>query len=120
MTKLAWPVALAGTIAMAGCASEYLDRRETVSFGAGDAQQANLITHVVTPLPSHAADRELWFHGERMGDAVERYRTGEVSDPAAAERAATTTGASGGSSGAGGAAGGSAEAGDAAAEGGAQ
>lgn len=120
MKRLAWPAALAGAVVMAGCASEYLDRRETVSFGAGDAQQANLITHVVSPLPSHAADRDLWFHGERMGDAVERYRTGEVADPAAAERAATTTAGSGGSSGAGASAGGAAGAGDSAANAGAE
>lgn len=75
--------ALGAAVVLAGC-TEYLDRRETVSFGAGDAQQANLITHVVSPLPSHAADRDLRFHGQRMGDAVERYRTGEVAGPAAA------------------------------------
>lgn len=73
---------LAAAVLMAGC-TEYLDRRETVSFGAGNAQQANLITHVVSPLPPHAADRDLLFHGQRVGGAVERYRTGGNAGPAA-------------------------------------
>lgn len=79
--------ALGTALLLAGCAAEYLDRRESVSFGAGDAQQANLITHVVSPLPSHAADRDLRFHGERMADAVARYRTGEAGGPAPATEA---------------------------------
>ncbi|HEX2257233.1 MAG TPA: hypothetical protein VHG92_11150 [Afifellaceae bacterium] len=90
MKSFAWATALVVTGMLAGCA-EYLERRESISFGAGNAQQANLITHVVSPLPSHAADRDLWFHGERMGDAVERYRTGDTADPGAAAGPATTT-----------------------------
>jgi hypothetical protein len=82
MNLLGRATALAGAMVLAGC-TEYLDRRESVSFGAGDAQQVNLITHVVTPLPSHAADRDLWFHGEPMANAVERYRTGETAEATA-------------------------------------
>lgn len=68
---------LAGAIALTGC-SEYLDRRETISFGAGNAQQANLVVHALTPSPSRAADRDLRFGGERMANALVRYRRGDV------------------------------------------
>jgi hypothetical protein len=81
MRILASLTAAAGILALAGC-SEYLDRRETIAISAGDAQQANLVTHVVHPTPHHSAWRDLWFDGERMGDAHERYRTGQVIPPA--------------------------------------
>jgi hypothetical protein len=64
---------------LAGC-MDYLDRRETVSLGAGDAQQANLITHVITPLPPYAANRRLLFNGQLMQGGISRYRTGKVEE----------------------------------------
>jgi hypothetical protein len=96
MRSLGLVPSLAATVMLVGC-TEYLDRRETVSFGAGNAQQANLITHVISPLPSHAADRDLLFDGDRVGSGVERYRnTGnagekiaEASEDAAADSLST-------------------------------
>lgn len=98
MKALEWAAAVAAAVTLASCA-DYLDRRESISFGAGDAQQANLITHVVSPLPSHAADRDLVFHGERMAGAVERYRTGESAEPAEARGRATGSAPASGSQG---------------------
>jgi len=73
--------------ATAGC-TEYLDRKETVYFGAGNAVQTNAVTHVIDPQPPRAQLTRLQHHGERMQQAVERYRTNETSRP---EPAATTT-----------------------------
>jgi hypothetical protein len=67
------------SMALAGC-MDYLDRRESVSFGAGNAQQANLITHVITPLPPHAANRRLLFNGQRIQGGLSRYRTDKVEE----------------------------------------
>jgi hypothetical protein len=80
MRLLAPVVAMSAAFALAGC-MEYLDRRETIAHWAGDAQQANLVTHAVHPTPAHSQHRHATRDGERMGDAHERYRTGNVIPP---------------------------------------
>ena len=69
---------LASTTLLAGCTDMYLDRRDTVSFGAGDAVAANKIAHMVDPWPVRAGDRNIPHDGERMAAAAERYRTDRV------------------------------------------
>jgi hypothetical protein len=71
-------LALAGAIALGGCTDMYLDRRDTVSFAAGDAVAANKVAHMVDPWPARAGDRNIEFDGERMAAAAERYRTDKV------------------------------------------
>ncbi len=71
-------LALAATTLLGACTDMYLDRRDTVSFAAGDATAANKVTHMVDPWPVRAGDRNIAFDGERMAAAAERYRTGKV------------------------------------------
>ena len=71
-------LALATTTMLGGCTDIYLDRRDTVSFGAGDAVAANRIVHMVDPWPARAGDRNIQHDGERMAAAAERYRTDKV------------------------------------------
>jgi hypothetical protein len=71
-------LALAGTTLLGACTDMYLDRRDTVSFGAGDAVAANKVTHMVDPWPIRAGDRNIPHDGERMQGAAERYRTNKV------------------------------------------
>ena len=76
---LAATAVLALTLLTGACSSDmYLDRRDTVSFGAGDAVAANKVTHMVDPWPSRAGDRNIQHDGERMAAAAERYRTNKV------------------------------------------
>ena len=77
-SRLALLAALACTLLTGACTDMYLDRRETVSFGAGDAVAANKIAHMVDPWPVRAGDRNIAFDGERMQGAAERYRTNKV------------------------------------------
>ena len=71
-------LALAATLLLGACTDMYHDRRDSVSFGAGDAVAANKMTHMVDPWPVRAGDRNIAFDGERMADAAERYRTNKV------------------------------------------
>jgi hypothetical protein len=71
-------LALAATTLLGACTDMYLDRRETVSFAAGDAVAANKVTHMVDPWPIRAGDRTIPHDGERMAAAAERYRTNKV------------------------------------------
>src|SRR5215212_2430271 len=73
--------ALALTLFTSACTDMYLDRRDTVSFAAGDAVAANKVTHMVDPWPIRAGDRNIMHDGERMASAAERYRTGKVIPP---------------------------------------
>jgi hypothetical protein len=71
-------LALASTTLLGACTDMYLDRRDTVSFGAGDAVASNMVTHMVDPWPAHAGNRNIAYDGERAAAAVERYRTNKV------------------------------------------
>ena len=70
--------ALACTLFTGACTDMYLDRRDTVSLGAGDAVAANKVTHMVDPWPIRAGDRNIAFDGERLAATAERYRTNKV------------------------------------------
>jgi hypothetical protein len=71
-------LALAATTLLGACTDMYLDRREAVSFGAGDAVAVNKVIHMVDPWPVRAGDRTIPHDGERMQAAAERYRTNKV------------------------------------------
>lgn len=71
-------LALAATTLTGACTDMYLDRRDSVSFGAGDAVAVNKVTHMIDPWPPYAGNRNIAFDGERMQGAAERYRTNKV------------------------------------------
>ena len=56
---------------LVGC-SDYLDRRDTLSLGSGEAVQTNINAHVIDPWPRVAQNRNLTFSGERMLRAARR------------------------------------------------
>jgi hypothetical protein len=71
-------LALGATTLLGACTDMYLDRRDSVSFEAGDAVAANKVTHMIDPWPVYAGNRNIAFDGERMQAAAERYRTNKV------------------------------------------
>ena len=66
---------------LAGCSDIYYDRRETVSFAAGDALASAQATQVIDPWPAASADRNVVSNGNRVAGAVERYRTCQIIQP---------------------------------------
>lgn len=78
-TRVLMPLLFAGGL-LAGCANadDYFDRRDTISFHAGDAVRSNIIVQTVDPWPRAAANRNIPANGERMQAAGERYHKGEV------------------------------------------
>ena len=77
LRALALGIALAS---LSGC-SEYLDRRDTISLGGGNAVATNKVTQMVDPWPRASADKNIAFNGDKMESAVERYRTNRVIRP---------------------------------------
>lgn len=71
-------------IALGGCEHtlgnddgvRYLQRKDTVTFSAGDAKEVNARTHMLTPWPWGVNDRRILANGSRMARAVECYEAG--------------------------------------------
>lgn len=51
----------------------YVQRTDTVIFGAGNAQDVNAATQTIDPWPRYVGDRRIPANGARMVGAVERY-----------------------------------------------
>ncbi len=66
---------------LAACSDIYYDRRDTISFQAGDAVATNKVTHAVDVWPEAAGYRDIVSNGEKIQGGVERYRTNKVTPP---------------------------------------
>ena len=66
---------------LAGCSDLYYDRRETVSFAAGDSVASAQAVQVIDPWPPAAYNRNIAYNGPRVAGAIERYRTGRIIEP---------------------------------------
>ena len=62
--------------------SMYIQRKDTVTLGAGDAKAVNAATHVIDPWPRYVGNRRIPGNGDRLSRAVERYRQGSYKLPA--------------------------------------
>lgn len=67
--------------ALSGCSESYLDRRDTVALGVGDAIAADSVMQMNDPWPRRSGDTQLAVNGQRMQSAIERYRTNVVTQP---------------------------------------
>jgi len=56
-------------------ADRYFQRSPSITMSAGDAKQANAVTHTITPWPPYVGDRRLAYDARRVGSAVTRYGT---------------------------------------------
>jgi hypothetical protein len=74
-------VVLVSILAMLGGCSEYFGRGDGVGLSAGDAVATNKVTMMVDPWPRASADKNIAFNGERMENAVQRYRTNTTFPP---------------------------------------
>jgi hypothetical protein len=66
---------------LAACSDIYYDRRDTLTFRAGDAAAVNRVTQAVDIWPEAAGYRNIETNGQKMQSAVERYRTNKVTPP---------------------------------------
>jgi len=63
---------VAGSSLLTGCA-DYLNNRDTVTLGAGNAPQANLGIHAVNPFPAAANNTDIDINSEKVQQAYGRY-----------------------------------------------
>jgi hypothetical protein len=62
--------------------SEYLQRTDTITLGAGNANDVNAAIHVIDPWPRHVGNVRIRGDGDRMVGAVQRYKRGASQRPA--------------------------------------
>src|SRR6266481_7943897 len=76
LTVLA-PLLLGGCYGLAGHdeVDRYFQRSDTITLSAGDAKQANAVTHTIHPWPRYVGDRRIVSDARRVGAAVSRYST---------------------------------------------
>jgi len=77
---------------LAGCSNAdfYLDRRDNIALSGGDAVAGNTVGQMVDPWPPYSGDKDIAFNGEKMQQAVARYRTGKEIQPANPEDCMST------------------------------
>ena len=54
----------------------YFQRSDTITLSAGDAKQANAVTHTINPWPNYVGDRRIVAEGAKTRGAIVRYRSG--------------------------------------------
>ncbi len=80
-------------LGMGGCA-DYLDRRDTVTLGAGDAQAWNRTVHAADPWPRYVMNTHIPGDGQRTAVVIQRYSTG-ISEGGLGQTSAPTNGTAG-------------------------
>ena len=78
-TLLLWMAA----VALGGCrtygndeGARYLQRKDTVTLGAGDASRANAVAQTLHPWPPGVGDRRIPMQGTRAARAMDCYKQG--------------------------------------------
>src|SRR3954463_8660017 len=54
----------------------YFQRSDSITLSAGDAKQANAVTHTIHPWPKNVGDRRIVSEGAKVRGAISRYRRG--------------------------------------------
>ena len=68
------PIAGCAPGAVDGPASQYIQRTDKVTLGAGNAQAVNAINNIIDPWPPRVGDRRIPANAERMASGIARYR----------------------------------------------
>jgi len=62
----------AALVALSGCA-DYMNHRDTITFGAGNAMEANKAIHVVNPLNPQSYNTKIYADGRRTAKVMDAY-----------------------------------------------
>jgi hypothetical protein len=90
-SKLVAGAVLLGSL-LAGCSDLYYDRRETVTFAAGNSVASAQAVQGIDPWPAAAYNRNIAYNGPRVAGAIERYRTGKIIEPKGTGTSSSYTG----------------------------
>ncbi len=71
-------LAIAGNLS--GCA-DYFNHRDTITFGAGNAMEANKGIHTVDPFPRSARNTQISTDGKVINGVIRDYQAGSSQPP---------------------------------------
>lgn len=67
-------LALVAIFALGGCSNaDYMNNRDSITLGLGNANQANIGIHTIDPFPPSAKNTKIEVTGKKVGDAYSRY-----------------------------------------------
>ncbi len=66
-------------MALGGCV-DYMERRDTITLAAGDAQNWNKVVHTADPWPPYAMNNHIPGDGKRTAEVIRRYSTSTSTD----------------------------------------
>ncbi|MBA8910207.1 pilus assembly protein [Aminobacter ciceronei] len=66
-------ILLVFTISLGGCA-DYMNNRDSVTLGLGDAPEANLAIQTVDPFPQHSRNTRIEPDAGKVNEAYRRYQ----------------------------------------------
>lgn len=71
-------IALVGAacLGIAACSNQYIERKDTVTLGAGDAVASNIAVLTHDPWPVASRDNRIPMDGVKAEKALARYRSG--------------------------------------------
>lgn len=72
--KTRWVLLWLPAALLSGCA-DYMSHRDTVTFGAGNAMEANMAIHTARPFPPQAYNTNIDRDGKAVVNAQDRYLT---------------------------------------------
>jgi hypothetical protein len=77
---LSWPplslALIAAALSLSGCSNRYFERKDTVTFSAGDAVATNNALMIADPTPRRAYDTHIVTPGETAARAGDNYAQG--------------------------------------------
>ncbi|MER8641407.1 calcium-binding protein [Mesorhizobium sp. M1252] len=65
---------VSATLAMSGCAADYLNNYDTLTLAAGDANRTNLLLQTVDPFNPNSQNTHIEGNGVRSAAVVNSYR----------------------------------------------
>ncbi|WP_210200702.1 hypothetical protein [Rhizobium sophoriradicis] len=66
-------------VVLSGCA-DYMNHRDTITFGAGNAMEANKAIHITQPFNPQTLNTRIYADGRRVGRIMKDYNGGGPSE----------------------------------------
>ncbi len=89
-------------LALSGCSNQYFERKDTVTFGAGDAVATNIAIQTPDPWPRGSKNTTIAANGAKLARIYRRYVEGPRQGGGAAPQNVTNVNVSSGGGGPGG------------------
>ncbi|MEF2073085.1 hypothetical protein [Consotaella aegiceratis] len=85
MERFSRKTMLLGAVVLMGGCTDYIDRRDSVSFGAGNAMEANIAIQTIDPFPVHRNTTEIRTDGKVAARVQQAHVSGSDSESSSSD-----------------------------------